>query len=315
MFENLMYSSDGKSVSIPSWVLFYLNLGYHLNNLIGEIPFTVGIIAPTNIFAAPLIASGFVLSKMEHGSGSDDQCVTVDQLRELELGTELVYRQGDRRIKGRFEGITPTHIQIAPMKGETRWYLLESLPQLQIQISYGKQGKVSRRRVSRTSKMTDPFLQVLIPDMDQAYFSFSRTECIIVCNLLTISSIANQAGLLVQDTDGNRCQCMLESIFGIKPATSAPLKEYHSELRRNLDHPVQEPLVIFDNAKRFLDSIAQCERANYVVVLDRTDERHLEEAVGRLKRDFNDRNEKRLFLDVSIPESIEMTAFYRDGGM
>lgn len=105
---NLFYWSDNFWAALPKWSKFFLELGFELGqqSCSGE-RLVVAFALPVRSYASSLVAAGVVIARanLDDSPLNGDLNEHFEELCKLSTGAPLIFREGKRELKGKFDGV------------------------------------------------------------------------------------------------------------------------------------------------------------------------------------------------------------------
>lgn len=321
---NLFYWSDDFWVVLPKWSKFFLEFGFELGqqSYSGE-RLVVAFALPVRSYASSLVAAGIVIARTNFDGRplNGDLNEHFEKLCRLRIGTPLIFREGKRELKGKFDGVATykkekrIRVQVTNKAGGCLTHLLNREMSKSVSISHGKVNlpkKQKGRVVVKRKKFLDAMLEgTNINTYDFVYIS--RLESVIVGPVNIIGRETTETRVAVKKKD-----YFVEGIFQdvLRIRRFLPdNRAFRTELLPgsgtiNMDNEIHPAVTIYDGANGYLKLRNAWPSFSDVIILDRT-ESNFDGAVNILNQDYiRKRIESNTLLDsLTIPAGIEVIAY------
>ena len=323
------YWSDGRKFPLPSWAVFYMQLGA----VIAETESTqsnlvTALAVPTRSYAAVLIAAGAIMSnvktidtKLQESPESH-----FEMFRDLPIGTSVTLLKYGKTVKGEFLGVEGKGIggaeaigvRIQNQKGGslTEWLPQKSSPKVQISTKPWNKLPANSAKTADVNTSKSKFISRIFQGADLRNFvTRSTLDCAILGSRKTIEHEAKETKLSVGPRARESSAGTLQDILRIR-SLSSTIEAFRSDIfsASPKDNTMKSEnmvprLVIFDGAVGFLKWRDIWRHCNWVVVLDRTEPRFTE-AVQIVNEEYYSRiDEEKLKLTDAPPVSVELVSY------
>ena len=319
----LLYNSDEKWIVLPSWCHFYLNLGASVAGVCSKDKrLVVGLAMPVRSYAACLIAAGVVIARVGTiCNKSFDLDEHFDDLCKLNTGTPLIYRKGNRELKGKFDGVKifnnekRIRIQLTSKEGGSLVELLNKEMSKAVNIIDDK-VKLPKKQSGRKIVRRKTFLDSILGDITAFGFGYnSLLDCAIIgsVNVLKREMTATP---IASKNHKNYVKGTFQDILRVKrflPENRAFRTEIIPTTIKDWDKKqfeLEPHVVIFDGANGYMKRRGHWHNTNTIVILDRA-EPAFSEAVEIINNDFEvKRIGEDLELDLSrVPAGVEIIVY------
>jgi len=320
----LFYEEDGKWVPLTEWCYFFIRLGTIVAAAWDiEKRLVAGLILPTRAYAACLAAAGTVIARapipVSDLAGAEEH---FDKLCRLEIGTPLVYRNGNREFKGIFAGVTTFNdetrirVQIGNKEGGNLTALLNKEMSLAVSIAAIEDVKLPKKQAGRKIVRRKGFLDSMLGKVNSCGFALSsRLDCAILGPVSVLKREVTETGLAVR-VPGGFTEGTFQDILRVRRFLSEG-KAFRTEIYPasgkvppTLENSSDPCVVIFDGAAGFLKWRDNWRISNWIVLIDRTGP-NFREAVEMVNQQFiKNRTGNCPELDIPpVPPGIEIIVY------
>lgn len=299
---------------LPAWGVFFISLGAVAGSVRDDIPpLTVALSVPTRTFAAVLTSLGVVHQRC--GLAPEGHA-HFENLWRGELGVTVRLRQGSMEQRGslRSKEVRAGVRYLCVATSRTGTFLVPETMAGSI-ISVG----AAHKRPQRTRNLTveDPWLARVLEGCDYgSYLFYDRHDCLLVGY---DSGLQEEASLALSflENSGHSLSGQIAKLLRVR-SWQATSKTYSAEVLSHatqvhdadLEHLRRFKVVVFDGAGPFIKWHGLLAGQHHVVLLDRTEARHLE-GTSAVNIAALDRDGDFLSLPLEVPPGIEATAFLR----
>ena len=323
------YWSNGQRFPLPSWAMFYMQLGA----VIAETDHTqrnlvTALAVPTRSYAAVLLAAGAIVSKMKATDTNPQDSLEAhfEMFRNLPIGTSVTLPKFGKTVKGKFLGIRDKGIDGAEAIGVqiqkskkgalTYWLPPESSLKVQIASKPWNQLPANPAKAADVSSSSSEFISLIFQGSDLRNFvTRSTLDCVILGSRKTILQEAKETKMSVGPRTLETSAGTLLDILRIRGLSSSN-EAFRSDIfpvnpkNNAMESEEMIPHVaVFDGAVGFLKWRDIWSQSNWVVVLDRTEPR-FEEAVQVINQEhFSRISDETLKLPAAPPVSVELVSF------
>ncbi len=323
------YWSDGRKSPLPSWAVFYMQLGA----VIAETESTqsnlvTALAVPTRSYAAVLIAAGAIMSKVKtiDAKLQESPEAHFEMFRDLPSGTSVTLLKFGKTVKGEFLGVEGKGIngaeaigvRIQNPKGGSLTDWLPPKASLKVQISTKPWNKLPANSANTADVNTSEskFISRIFQGADLRNFvTRSTLDCAILGSRKTIEQEAKETKLSVGPRARESSAGTLLDILRIR-GSSSTIEAFRSDIfsvnpkdNAMKSEKMVPRLVIFDGAVGFMKWRDIWRHCNWVVVLDRTEPRFTE-AVQIVNEEYYSRiDEEKLELTDAPPVAVELVSY------
>jgi hypothetical protein len=285
--QSLYYMRKRNWIPLPQWGQFFLDLGYAL--AIRDNPESrviAGLALPTRAYAAALAATGIVagtLSLLTQDAGSYTR---FQELCTLEIGSSLIYRTGNKRVKVFFDGAevrggdTKILLRAENQKGGLT-YVIGQKHALQVEFPAKEFTSLPKRSYGRTDRTVSPFLtHFLDQETAKAVVLQSHLDCMIIGSIGRLDQEINCTSFATQNAKGEFVSGTLQDVLRVR-RFSTNAETYRSDIyyTHTRDHPRDHPgihqempaVIIFDGSTSYLKWRAFWRHPHCIVLLDQTE--------------------------------------------
>ena len=323
------YWNNGQKHPLPSWGIFYLQLGAAVaqeDN--AQRGLVTALAVPTRSYAAVLVAAGAVISKAKttDTKGQVSPAAHFEMLSSLPDGTGVVLRKGDKAVKGIFvgtkdvknDGTAMVGVQTQSGKGGslTEWLPEESSLKVQVSSRTWTRLPANLEKAGDVNTSRSEFIAQVFQGADLWNFvTKSRLECVILGSVGPLVQEATATTVSVGSRGTEAAAGTFGDILRVRR-----LRGEHEAFRSDIlpvnvrdqampPKEIQPRLVIFDGTVGFLKWRHNWPHCNWVVILDQTEPRFTE-AVQIVNEEYLSRiSDGELRLPQPPPLSVELVSF------
>ena len=305
--------------TLPAWCTFFFEIGTILPKLYDpKKKSVVALSLPTRAYATSFIACGLVY---EHAKTAIANDAIEDVINNLKIGSGVEYIANDgKKYTGIYDGINNINderfISIkTKINSKTKcaeWQNLRISDGLKIQAITGTIDITKKQRGAEI--LSNPnFLSCLLGESVPTIYAMRTKLDLAIVGQINILRHETDTGLIVKNcTTGNSCRGKSSDILRINNflPNNTP---YRTKIYKNTicedKISVGTDWVLFDGSKAFINRHEHCNKQNWIVVLDRTDQDYLN-AVEVLNTAYQTRRlETRSFNFGAIPTGITVQYF------
>ena len=323
------YWENGRSFSLPSWGKHFLEIGAEVSQKYdAQKRLVTALAVPTRSYAAILVASGAVITKVKttHGNPPGSNVSHFRMLCSLPQGTSVILTEGQKTFKGILvgtkkeedDGHSHIGVQIQNSKSGalTAWLPIETSQKVQVSPSAWPTLPAKPEAVKNISTTKAEFVSRLFQGRDLVNLvTGSRLDCVILGNVGQLLQEATATKLSVGSRGSETATGSLQDILRIRKlnknneAFRSDIFPVNAKEQPRISEEMPPQLVIFDGAAGFLKWRHNWSQCNSVVILDRTEPR-FSEAVQAVNEEYTTRiSDGELQLGDSLPKSIEQVAY------
>jgi hypothetical protein len=317
--SKLFYGSGDKWNHLPSWAVFYLELGIAISEYPQKGPhFILGISVPTRAYAASLISAGIIAARIGMQCNVDDR---INKIVTLPIDTALIYRSNNKCFKAYYKGAVEKmgekYFALKTAKGTEIFVSYEKVNQ--IEIAGNKQFKLGNTHKGISLPKPSLILEYLLCQQDlEKLLVESRLECVLLSQLNTIIEEINMTTLSYCCNENEFIEGTIQDLIRPKNSNSSYKHSYRSYIfpasgKYSLQFSLKYSphVTVFDNALAFIKWRSSWRHSNWVVVLDRTD-RNFEYAINLFNDEYKSPNRFARKFKLPIPKppkGVELMVF------
>lgn len=311
----LFFFEQGRWKELPEWGNFFLWMGSYVANYSeADKRLVVGIALPSRAFAASLLATGIVYTKANLKKNGEIENY-FNSLKSLPIGRRLYYKDGLKKKIGYFSGTTYEYDgkERIIILADDQTNLYEKKLPLQafneVSVVPDKDIAVAKRQKGSTIVSAEDFLEAILKDANICRFALhTNLDCEIIGQINCLKQEIMETPFAVLRKKGFK-KGFLKDILRVRKFLTAG-GGYRSNVFSTNKDPGEEkqeiaPVAIFDGARSFINWRDYWKKANWVVILDRT-EIEFQMAARQINDNFTLRQTQSLSPPFSPPPGTEL---------
>lgn len=324
------YEEGGNWHPLPQWGKFFISLGNYVAEFGGDQQrLVIAVAVPSRLYAASLTAFGVVVRKATVPSLTPQ--TYFRQLCALHIGTPVTYINGERRLKGIFEGIedlagdTRTEKRLKVRVENKRTGGLTHLVPIEkaynIRLGATPTINLPNRQAGYRVRTSSKFLEdCLGRDHVSTYLAVSQLDCLIIGKTSLFETEIKQTQFAYARSLGScRNSGPLQDVLRSQRFLSTSDQTFHSEViasttqtNNSLQKKMRPFVTVFDGGLSFTRKHADYADSHWVVILDRT-EPSFRDGVELINQEFLNRLEDGAPCSPpSSPVGIELLAYRQE---
>ncbi len=325
MLEKLYYGGeDNVWVELPAWASFFINLGsLTASSTKPGARLIVGLAIPSRAYAAALAAFGIVITRSVIPVDQVTPGEYFNKLCELEIGTAVFIRSGDRKLKGiitgckEIQGENRLGIQVHDKSSGGGAYLIAARDSLRVEVAPTGQEKLPKKQTGKLVQPPGEFVEQFIGKGRAEMFSRqSRLECMLLGRINILKREIVNTELAVKTGEQQFAEGRLQSVLRARRFMREG-EHFRSEITRvdGRKAPVgagdaMPHVAIFDGATSFWKWRDYLRDSNWIIILDRT-EPYFRNAAEVFNNEYMNRiNDDCLEGIPPVPPGVEILTYY-----
>ena len=321
-FDDLDYQRDENWFRLPGWAKFFLELGESLSKLdYDNVRFTIALALPCRSYASAFVACGVACGRSRVSKEGSDQKY-YEKVLSLEVGTPLIYRDGNRKKKAikkenhLYQGKMHIGIQVDEGFKTTKFVAPEHA--WQIEVANKDAVVLPLQQKGREIPPPSELAKAILGDSHIYDFILrTRLDCVVIGpkNILQEELKAKLAKTRSIKGDSPGCLADLIRVRELQPPGSAYRSSIFPAASKNnsvLLEGTPPFAVVFDGPYGFIKWRDSCRQSNWIVLLDRTDP-NFNYAVTLVNQEHQNRSEKARKVKIPpLPPNVEAMIFTSD---
>lgn len=320
---NLYVKNGHDWVYIPQWVDYYINIGKSFyNNLPPTAKSRLVLTLPTRSYAGVFIAYGAILSSITNKVDEKTISAHFQKMKELEVGTSVIYRKKDRTYRGIYSGIEEIageeriRITIQEKRAGSLTEMLNRKQSLSVQVATDKEYKLPKNPKGKENKVSK-FLENGFGEYNyDRLLTLSQSQFYYIGRKKWVKDEIIDTEIAVYDSKKSKhIQGNLHELLRMKEFVGEQ-DSYQSHLlstsasshKFDFKNTISSTFTIFDGAMSYLRWREDFTHTHSILVLDRT-EAQFENALIELNDEYilSQKIDKDFPMDNRlIPKGIEM---------
>ncbi|MGJ5676840.1 MAG: hypothetical protein ACR9NN_25095 [Nostochopsis sp.] len=308
---------------MPSWAIFFINVGYWLAQAeIQKNRLVLGLAIPTRNYAAALAALGVVQARANIPIDRINSNIYFEQLCKLPKGTPVVFHDCKRRYKGIYQGIVETYgerrlrIQIENKSSGGLANLVSVKQSHNVVIAHKPNINLPKKQSGRPIITHNEFLDGVIGKANTSEFTTkTRLDCAVIGRITSLQNEILETSFASFSSPSKFKTGSLQDILRVSNFLSEG-QAYRSEIlpsQGSVPPQTTDELVphvtIFDGANGFIKLRDDWRNTHWIILLERT-EPHFKEAVEIINTDYiNRHNSEEIPNIITAPSGVEMVVY------
>lgn len=302
--DALYYYDGERRIELPMWCHFFMELGEYIGSAGTDSKLVIGMTLPVRAYSSCLVALGIINSAYERVCTDFTLDDHFKSLCALEIGTPMVYLDGDRHKMGLFDGCEDvggeTAIRILIRERDSYTQVLTRDLSGQALVAETQIESISDRQIGHKLYSSSRFITSFLKGTPEEFIAKASYEALIIGQVNTLRREIVETQFGIQDENGNIYPGRLQDILRVRKFMGAK-EAYWTDVGPTSKSYADEQIpqvVIFDGTNAFLRHSHIFKDSHWIILMEYTDtdfeagvnaitQRYVQYRIGTPELDFS----------------------------